>query len=830
MAKSFCLALLFQLVTVSYALGGVVELSKTGQTLCYDLAGNVISCTGTGQDGETQSGLPWPSPRFSDNLDGSVTDNLTGLIWLKNAVCPDVQLTGGSDWSTALAAANGLHSGQCGLTDGSVSGDWRLPNASEMESLVDISKGYPSLTTGYPFATVHGQVFWTSTTYPLYSHNAESVSIGNGCLRADVKDQLKLVWPVKGASTKIAKTGQTTCWDIYGAVMACAGSGQDGDKQAGVAWPAPRFVDSGDGTLVDQLTHLVWLKNSNCFGQQDSQDSAIAAARVLASGVCGLTDGSAQGDWRLPNRNEMRSLVNYQAADGGVWLNSQGFTNTVYSYFWTSDSYALGIDQSWFPAGANPALGDKWMVNTNGSVWLSSWVSNYVDPFYKYMHPVRGPYDAYCGSANGGTFSTAPTTNLCSTGTASAVAGTGPWNWTCSISQAPSITVNCSAKYAGTGSPAISLTAPSNGATFTAPANVAISATATAGTGTSVSKVDFYNGSTLLGTVTTTPYTFIWSNVAAGNYSLTAKVTNTLGATATSASTAITVNPAPVAPTVRITAPASGTTYTAPATVPLSASATPGGGATIKQVDFYVGSTLLGSTTVSPYSYIWSNVPAGGYSLSAKVTDTLGATATSSAVTITITQPALPPSVAVTAPAAGSTFNAPATFTISATATPGTGASVKQVAFYSGSTLLGTSTVSPYSYTLNNAPAGNYSLTAKVTDTLGGTATSTPVAITVNVPPVAATATVTAPTNGALYTAPATVTISAIATPSSGAAVKQVAIYNGGTLLGTSNASPYTITWKTGAAGTYSFTAKVTDTLGATATSSAVSVTIRKKK
>src|SRR3990172_5700801 len=79
---------------------GVISIPKTGQTTCYDSAGNVIACTGTGQDGEIQAGVPWPSPRFMDNGDGTVTDNLTGLIWLKNANC-----FGTRNWASALGDA-----------------------------------------------------------------------------------------------------------------------------------------------------------------------------------------------------------------------------------------------------------------------------------------------------------------------------------------------------------------------------------------------------------------------------------------------------------------------------------------------------------------------------------------------------------------------------------------------------------------------------------------------------------------------------------------------------------------------------------------------------
>ena len=85
-----------------------------------------------------EKGVAWPNPRFTDNGNGTVTDNLTGLIWLKNANC-----FGAKDWAMALSDANTLNNGECGLTDGSVEGDWRLPNVREMQSLIDCER--PSL-------------------------------------------------------------------------------------------------------------------------------------------------------------------------------------------------------------------------------------------------------------------------------------------------------------------------------------------------------------------------------------------------------------------------------------------------------------------------------------------------------------------------------------------------------------------------------------------------------------------------------------------------------------------------------------------------------------
>jgi chitinase len=77
------------------------------------------------------------------------------------------------------------------------------------------------------------------------------------------------------------------------------------------------------------------------------------------------------------------------------------------------------------------------------------------------------------------------------------------------------------------------MTSPANGATFTAPANLTLTANASDTDG-SVAKVEFYNGPTLLGTKTTAPYSIAWNNVAAGNYTLTARATDNVGAATTS--------------------------------------------------------------------------------------------------------------------------------------------------------------------------------------------------------------------------------------------------------------------------------------------------------
>ena len=150
-------------------------VEKTGQTGCWDESGTSRPCTGTGQDGELQKGVSWPVPRFTDNADGTVTDNLTGLIWLKNANCPNTTTT----WIAALTFCNALFSGICGLTDGSVAGDWRLPNVKELQSLIDYGSFMPALPSGYPFTGVQSDLYWSSTFW-ANTATAWYVSVGDG--------------------------------------------------------------------------------------------------------------------------------------------------------------------------------------------------------------------------------------------------------------------------------------------------------------------------------------------------------------------------------------------------------------------------------------------------------------------------------------------------------------------------------------------------------------------------------------------------------------------------------------------------------------------------
>ena len=204
MKKYFILFILFFIISVPVAAFAEQALvPQSGQTVCYDAAGVEIPCTGTGQDADQQMGIAWPNPRFTDNSNGTITDNLTGLIWLKNAGC----FNNGypvNPWSSALSAANALANGTCGLSDGSVAGDWRLPNKKELESLINRQQvnpaswlntvGFSNVNTGswgYPYDS-----YWTSSTI---GGSAWSVYLLTGTLSYYDKGSYPLmVWPVRG--------------------------------------------------------------------------------------------------------------------------------------------------------------------------------------------------------------------------------------------------------------------------------------------------------------------------------------------------------------------------------------------------------------------------------------------------------------------------------------------------------------------------------------------------------------------------------------------------------------------------------------------------------
>src|SRR5258706_7300962 len=215
--------------------------------------------------------------------------------------------------------------------------------------------------------------------------------------------------------------------------------------------------------------------------------------------------------------------------------------------------------------------------------------------------------------------------------------------------------------------PTASITSPANNASFATGSTVTINASATDSDGT-IAKVEFFQGATKLGESLTSPYSFAWASAPAGNYSLTAKATDNLGAATTSTVITIIVGSSNLSPAVSITSPANNGSFTTGSTVTINATAADSDG-TIAKVEFFQGTIKFGESLTSPYSFIWTSAPTGNYSLTAKATDNLGAATTSTAIAIVVGSSNIAPAVSITSPANNARFATGASITINANAT-----------------------------------------------------------------------------------------------------------------------------------------------------------------
>jgi glucose/arabinose dehydrogenase len=190
---------------------------------------------------------------------------------------------------------------------------------------------------------------------------------------------------------------------------------------------------------------------------------------------------------------------------------------------------------------------------------------------------------------------------------------------------------------------------------------------------------------------------------------------------------AVNVQGGNTSPTVAITSPTNGASFTAPASVPITATAEDSDGS-VTNVSFFDGNVFLGQTNNAPFTVI-ANLALGGHALTAVATDNAGLSSTSGVVNVTVVSGAnTPPSVTITNPVDNATLSSSAALTIRASAAD-TDGTVTNVQFFDGSVSLGNDTNSPYSISARLA-IGPHTLTAVASDNLGATATSAPVHVT----------------------------------------------------------------------------------------------------
>jgi hypothetical protein len=291
-----------------------------------------VNCRGTGHDGELQAGATWPEPRFELH-DKLVLDRLTGLIWPAHADLADFPLS----WPEALEFVDQLN--HEGFLDHA---DWRLPNRAELRSLLCHHSKSPALPRDHPFQGVALTWYWTSTSAAINPAYAWYVHMDGARMFYGRKDQYFLVWPVRAGDSKtLPRTGQTACHDQQGRPIPCPKSGQDADIAFGAGWPAPRFATQGE-VVRDQLTGLIWARTADLTREAVTWQQALDA-------VCAMAGDKAWGraDWRLPNINELLSLVDCShhspalPAEHPFIQVQDGYWSSTTSFFEPSWAWAL---------------------------------------------------------------------------------------------------------------------------------------------------------------------------------------------------------------------------------------------------------------------------------------------------------------------------------------------------------------------------------------------------------------------------------------------------------------------------------------------------------
>lgn len=143
-------------------------------------------------------------PRFVDNNNGTVTDTVTGLIWLKDAYACE-----SATWYDAEAYCTSLASGMAGLTDGSTEGQWRLPTKEELQGIgtnppATWDSVWPAVSWTRPegpFVNVRPSLYWSGTSYDDNTDFAWAVSMSDGRTPFGDKSIINcFVWPVRGGN------------------------------------------------------------------------------------------------------------------------------------------------------------------------------------------------------------------------------------------------------------------------------------------------------------------------------------------------------------------------------------------------------------------------------------------------------------------------------------------------------------------------------------------------------------------------------------------------------------------------------------------------------
>jgi hypothetical protein len=271
----------------------------TGQRLCSDKNGLQVQCPGPGDAlyGQDAQFSAHP-PSYSDNGDGTVTDNVTGLIWQKS---PDTDGDGHINAADKMSIDEA--ESYCANLTLAGQSDWRLPDIKELYSLVQFSGTDPS---GYEGTNTSGLTPFIDTGYFDFGYG--DIDAGERIIDAQYASNTRYVADTSSQDGAMAFGVNFADGRIKGYWL----SSPQGEKtfyvlavRGGVGYGENDFVDNGDGTVSDVATGLMWSKSDSAEGL-NWYEALNWVARKNAESFLGYSD------WRLPDVKELQSIVDYE--------------------------------------------------------------------------------------------------------------------------------------------------------------------------------------------------------------------------------------------------------------------------------------------------------------------------------------------------------------------------------------------------------------------------------------------------------------------------------------------------------------------------------------
>jgi len=267
-------------------------LLDTSQTKCYSDSKS-IPCPSSGEPFYGQDAqYSINTPSYTDNGDGTVTDNVTGLMWQQKSDDGAYNWVSATDFCGSLSLAG--HS------------DWRLPTSMELMSIVHYGKSTPALDTKY-FHNVNKKWYWTSSTVANDSNKAYDI-----------------IFYRHGYIHFWEKTSESYTRCVRG-----------GNYSANQDTMAERFADNGDTTVMDNYIELMW---------QQGESGSMTWEPALRH--CNELNLAGYNDWRLPNVKTLQSLVD--AGKYSPTIDTTYFPNAYSSLsYWTSTSDVHRPKRGW---------------------------------------------------------------------------------------------------------------------------------------------------------------------------------------------------------------------------------------------------------------------------------------------------------------------------------------------------------------------------------------------------------------------------------------------------------------------------------------------------